>query len=168
LSPSENWAFIQSLNATGTPLTALETFKPLVVSLVASNNGGFKGSKSEEYFEQVDQLLGSLRSASSKNKLTNDYLTVFALTHDGTKLSTQFSAQRRWLTEKYNGCTSVAEQEFIRRMDDLATYWVKAINFDLNKLAAIPETEVPNHIESRRLSAFYTLRMQDTKWQTQF
>jgi len=108
---SENWAFdmFQSLNATGTPLTALETFKPLVVSLVASNNGGFKGSKSEEYFEQVDQLLGSL-SASSKNKLTNDYLTVFALTHDGTKLSTQFSAQRRWLTEKYNGCTSVAEQ----------------------------------------------------------
>jgi len=104
----------QSLNATGTPLTALETFKPLVVSLVASNNGGFKGSKSE--IEQVDQLLGSLRSASSKNKLTNDYLTVFALTHDGTKLSTQFSAQR-WLTEKYNGCTSVAEQEeFIRRM----------------------------------------------------
>jgi len=59
---SENWAFdmFQSLNATGTPLTALETFKPLVVSLVASNNGGFKGSKSEEYFEQVDQLLGSL------------------------------------------------------------------------------------------------------------
>jgi len=77
----------------------------------ASNNGGFKGSKSEEYFEQVDQLLWS---ASSKNKLTND-LTVFALTHDGT-LSTQFSAQRRWLTEKYNGCTSVAEQEFIRRI----------------------------------------------------
>jgi len=110
----------QSLNATGTPL--LLHFQPLVVSLVASNNGGFKGSKSEEYFEQVDQLLGSLRSASSKNKLTNDYLTVFALTHDGTKLSTQFSAQRR-LTEKYNGCTSVAEQEeFIRRMGDLATY----------------------------------------------
>lgn len=141
---SENWAFdmFQSLNATGTPLTALETFKPLVVSLVASNNGGFKGSKSEEYFEQVDQLLGSLRSASSKNKLTNDYLTLFALTHDGTKLSTQFSAQRRWLTERYNGCTSVAgREEFIRRMGDLATYWVKAINFDPNRLAAIPETE---------------------------
>jgi len=33
---SENWAFdmFQSLNATGTPLTALETFKPLVVSLL--------------------------------------------------------------------------------------------------------------------------------------
>jgi len=50
-------------------------------------------------------------------------------------ISTQFSAQRRWLTEKYNGCTSVAEQEDSSRMGDLATLG-KAINFDLNKLAA--------------------------------
>jgi len=50
LSPYQKaFDMFQSLNATGTPLTALETFKPLV-SLVASNNGGFKGSKSEEYF----------------------------------------------------------------------------------------------------------------------
>jgi len=55
------------------PQASYCTWNLLVVSLVASNNGGFKGSKSEEYFEQVDQLLGSLRSASSKNKLTNDY-----------------------------------------------------------------------------------------------
>lgn len=160
---SENWAFdmFQSLNATGTPLTALETFKPLVVSVVASNNGGFKGSKSEEYFEQVDRLLGSLRSASSKNKLTNDYLTVFALTHDGKKLSTQFSAQRRWLTEKYKECISVAEQEeFIRRMGDLATYWVKAIKFDPSKLATVPETEgVPE--PHRKQAALCILYLKD-------
>ncbi len=160
---SENWAFdmFQSLNATGTPLTALETFKPLVVNVIASNNGGFKGSKSEEYFEQVEQLLSPLRSASSKNKLTNDYLTLFALTHDGTKLSTQFSAQRRWLTDRYNGCTSVAErEEFIHRMGNLATYWVKAINFDLNKLAAIPETEgVPE--PHRKQAALCVLYLKD-------
>lgn len=137
---SETWAFdmFQSLNATGTPLTALETFKPLVV---ASNNGGFKGSKSEEYFECVDKLLSPLKSASGKNKLTNDFLTLFALTHDGTKLSTQFSAQRRWLTEKYNECSSVDQkEELIRRMGDLATYWLKVINFDHLRLTAVPET----------------------------
>jgi hypothetical protein len=141
---SEDWAFdmFQSLNATGTPLTALETFKPLVVNFVNSNSAGFKGSKSEDYFEQVDELLSSARSASSKNKLTNDYLTLFALTHDGTKLPTQFSAQRKWLTERYNGCKSMAErEEFIRRMGDLATYLVKAVNFEPNQLTAIPKTE---------------------------
>lgn len=160
---SENWAFdmFQSLNATGTPLTALETFKPLVVNVVASNSGKFKGSKSEEYFEQVDQLLGPLRSASTKNKLTNDYLTLFALTHDGTKLSTQFSAQRRWLTERYKGCASMAErEEFIHRMGDLATYWVKAIKFDPTRLAAIPETEgVPE--PHRKQAALCILYLQD-------
>lgn len=160
---SENWAFdmFQSLNATGTPLTALETFKPLVVNVVSSNRGEFKESKSKKYFEQVDQLLSPLRSASSKNKLTNDYLTLFALTHDGTKLSTQFSAQRRWLTERYNGCTSMTErEEFIRRMGDLATYWLKAINFDPNRLTAIPETEgVPE--PHRKQAALCVLYLQD-------
>lgn len=140
---SETWAFdmFQSLNATGTPLTALETFKPLVVSVVSSN-GGFKDSKSEQYFERVDKLLSPLGSASSKNKLTNEFLTLFALTHDGTKLSTQFSAQRRWLIEKYKLYESVNEkEEFIRRMSDLATYWLNAINFDYTKFSTIPETE---------------------------
>lgn len=160
---SESWAFdmFQSLNATGTPLTALETFKPLVVNVVSSNSSGFKESKSEEYFERVDQLLSPLRSASSKNKLTNDYLTLFALTQDGSKLSTQFSAQRRWLTEQYNGCKSLAEQEeFIRRMGDLATYWLKVIKFNPNKHPAIPETEgVPE--PHRKQAALCVLYLQD-------
>jgi len=55
----------------------------------------------------------------------------------------------------------VAEQEeFIRRMGDLATYWVKAINFDLNKLAAIPETEgVPE--PHRKQAALCVLYLKD-------
>jgi len=160
---SESWAFdmFQSLNATGTPLTALETFKPLVVNNVASKNGGFKGSKSEQYFECVDNLLNPLKSASSKNKLTNDFLTLFALTHDGTKLSTQFSAQRRWLTEKYSECTSVdKKEEFIRRMGDLAVYWLKAINFEPNRLTVIPGTEEVRELH-RKQAAFCVLYLQD-------
>lgn len=144
---SEDWAFdmFQSLNATGTPLTALETFKPLVVNIVNSKSGnseGFKGSKFEKYFNLVENLLAPLSSASSKNKLTNDYLTLFALTHDATKLSTHFSAQRRWLTETYNKFESLEKQEeFIRSMGDLATYWEKVRKFDPNKQLVIPDTE---------------------------
>ncbi|MEG3839641.1 DUF262 domain-containing HNH endonuclease family protein [Microcoleus sp. herbarium14] len=144
---SEDWAFdmFQSLNATGTPLTALETFKPLVVNIVNSKSDkieGFKGSKSEKYFNLVEQLLAPLSSASSKNKLTKDYLTLFALTQDATKLSTLFSAQRKWLTETYNNFESLEErEEFIHRMGNLATYWEKVRKFDPNKQLVIPETE---------------------------
>ncbi|MCP2729890.1 DUF262 domain-containing protein [Limnofasciculus baicalensis] len=143
----DDWAFdmFQSLNATGTPLTALETFKPLVVNTVNSKsdqNEGFQGSKSEKYFNLVEQLLAPLSSASSKNKLTNEYLTLFALTHDATKLSTHFSVQRRWLTDTYNKFESIEDKEkFIHRMANVATYWEKVRQFDPNKQLVIPETE---------------------------
>lgn len=152
---SEDWAFdmFQSLNATGTPLTALETFKPLVVNIVNSpgrnsddkfknSKSEFKGSKSEKYFTIVESLLAPLSSASSKNKLTNDYLTLFALTYDATKLSTHFSAQRRWLTETYNKSECLEDkEEFIQRMANVATYWEKVRKFDPKKQLPIPGTE---------------------------
>jgi hypothetical protein len=151
----------QSLNATETPLTALETFKPLVVNIVNSQSGNreeFKGSKSEKYFDIVEQLLAPLSSASSKNKLTNDYLTLFALIHDATRLSTHFSAQRRWLTEKYEKFKSLEEkEEFVHRMGDLATYWEKVRKFKPNGLSFIPETEkVPDpHRKEAALCVLY-------------
>ena len=163
---SEDWAFdmFQSLNATGTPLTALETFKPLVVNVVISQSGnseGFKGSKSEKYFNLVEELLAPLSSASSKNKLTNDYLTLFALTHDATKLSTHFSVQRRWLTETYNKFGSPQErEEFIRSMGELAIYWEKVRKFDPNKQLVIPETENVSYPD-RKEAALCVLYLQD-------
>ncbi|MEN9251556.1 MAG: DUF262 domain-containing protein, partial [Thermostichales cyanobacterium BF3_bins_165] len=46
----------QSLNATGTPLTAFETFKPLVVNDVESTGNRYKGSSSEKHLDVVDKL----------------------------------------------------------------------------------------------------------------
>jgi len=163
---SEDWAFdmFQSLNATGTPLTALETFKPLVVNIVNSQSKKreeFKGSKLEKYFTLVENLLAPLSSASSKNKLTNDYLTLFALTHDATKLSTLFSEQRKWLTETYNKFESLEEkEEFVHRMGDLATYCEKVRKFKPNGLSFIPETEKVQD-PHRKEAALCVLYLQD-------
>lgn len=101
---SDDWAFdmFQSLNATATPLTALETFKPLVVNYINSSNGDFKDSNSSKYLKKVEELFDPLNSASSKNQLTNKYLTLFALTYKGDKLTRQFSAQRKWLNREYS------------------------------------------------------------------
>ena len=168
---SEDWAFnmFQSLNATGTPLTALETFRPLVVNFVETNgekatdsNQNFKGSKSEEYFTKVEQLFSPLHSASSKNKLTNDYLTLFGTTYDGGKKpSRQFTAQRKWLTDKYRECdTFHKKEEFIRRMGDLAAYWENVIKFDPKQSSFIPKTQEVDQID-RKLAALCVLYLQD-------
>jgi hypothetical protein len=161
---SEDWAFdmFQSLNATGTPLTAIETFKPLVVNLINSDNTQFKDSQSEQYFAKIDQLFSDLSSASSKSKLTNDYLTLLGLTYDGGKRpSRQFSDQRRWLTDKYKECESLDEKEkFIRQMSDVAQYWENVIKFKPDTYDSIPKTEMADDKNKKR-AALSILYLQD-------
>ncbi len=160
---SDDWAFdmFQSLNATGTPLTAIETFKPLVVNSVNSFTEEFKNSKSEFYFTQVDKLFSSFKNAASKNKLTNEYLTLFGTTYDGGKEpSRQFSSQRRWLTEQYNKCATLQEkEEFVHRMANLAMYWENVIKFDPNKDSAIYKIEGVTD-QDRKQAEFCALYLQ--------
>lgn len=132
----------QSLNATGTPLTALETFKPLVVNSAENMGGGYFNSTSEGHFEHIDNLFKSATKAADKNTLTNEYLTAFALMHDGTKLPSQFSVQRMWLTQRYDTCETMPKrEEFVRRMGNLAVYWEQVVRADLKKLNLLPGTE---------------------------
>jgi hypothetical protein len=113
----------QSLNATGTPLTALETFKPLVINSVTLAGNRFEESSFKEYFSEIDTLFERLTSANSKNERTNEYLTLYAQTYNGNKLSKQFSKQRKWLTDIYENLSSVQKKEnFVRNMGDVALY----------------------------------------------
>jgi hypothetical protein len=162
LPNSEDWAFdmFQSLNATGTPLTALETFKPLVVNSV-SNNGGFQESLSADYFAEIDNLFSDCKSSSDKNKLTNDYLNLFGLTYNGGKEpSRQFSSQRRWLTDRYNECSSPNDkQEFIHRMADIATYWNDLVKY--KDPAEAPIFEETQYQEQKKEAIFCLVYLQD-------
>lgn len=140
---NDEWAFdmFQSLNATGTPLTAIETFKPMVVNK-SNNNGGFKGSDSEKYFDDVDELLGNSNTSAQKNKLTNDFITALALIVEGKKISSRFSEQRKWLNERYNQCQTFEDcEEFTHQMSDLANYLNELLNFNPNESVAIAGTE---------------------------
>jgi len=147
---SENWAFdmFQSLNASGTPLTAIETFKPLVVNDFENNNdnGRFKGSNAEFYFNNIDRYLDE-RTTTKKGKTTTEYLSTFALCFDGNKdiISTLFSSQRAWLNAHYNPNQHdiAKKEEFVRRMSDLALFFENVINYDPNNstLSAIDGLE---------------------------
>ncbi len=123
---NEDWAFdmFQSLNATGTPLTAIETFKPLVVNITEVNEVSFKNSENEKHFTKVEDLFTKAKDAAQKSKLTNDFLTSFAITIDGSKLSSHFSHQRKWLDKYFNELQPYAEKaHFIKFFGDYADYY---------------------------------------------
>jgi hypothetical protein len=161
---SEEWAFdmFQSLNASGTPLTAIETFKPLVVNYLAQEGKLFKDTESNKYFSKVDKLVGETGPSAKKNKLTDEFLTIFALSHDGHTLSSQFSLQRRYLNDRLRAAAGSAEREnFIQQMGELASYWDSVIGFEPNNELAIAGLEAITQTE-KAVSGFCVLFLRDS------
>ncbi len=133
---NEEWAFdmFQSLNATGTPLTAIETFRPLVVNTVEKNfNHKFKDSDSDIYFRKVEDFLSDngKADAQTKNRRTNDYLTSFFIAYKGTTISTHFSLQRRELIDAYRALTDYnTKLTFIKKMGNYAEFYQNWLRYD--------------------------------------
>lgn len=126
IEPSrEELAFdmFQSLNATGTPLTAIEVFKPLVVQSERDQGNGYDESDSQEHFDNIERMFGRVKSASTKNRRTNQLMTTFALSLDGKKLSNRFSEQRKWIQERYREQSSIDEKrKFSSKLSSTASY----------------------------------------------
>jgi hypothetical protein len=161
---SEEWAFdmFQSLNASGTPLTAIETFKPLVANHLAQEGKNFKDTNSNKYFSKVDKLVSETGPSAKKNKLTDEFLTIFALSHDGHTLSSQFSLQRRYLNDRFGAADGASgREEFIRQMGELATYWDSVIGFEPNNNLAIAGLENLEQ-EQKAVSGFCILFLKDS------
>lgn len=130
----DDWAFdmFQSLNATGTPLTAIETFKPTVVNTVDNEPGcQFKESESDNSFKKVEDFLSDATTAQQKNRRTNDYLTSFFVAYDGRTISTHFSYQRKVLNDVYESLVSLKDKEdFITKMGNYAKFYQRWIKYD--------------------------------------
>lgn len=138
----DDWAFdmFQSLNATGTPLTAIETFKPTVVNTVDGETGHqFKDSDSDKSFKKVEKFLSEATTAAQKNKRTNDYLTSFFVAYDGRTMSTHFSYQRKVLNNVYDSLTEFASKEyFVKQMGNYAEFYQKWIKYDGKDNSSFP------------------------------
>lgn len=119
---NEEWAFdmFQSLNASGTPLTAIETFKPLVVNVAGDKN---ENSDINKYFDCIENLFRDENSAATKSKLTNEFLTSFAIVANSTKLEGHFSAQRKYLNDIYKDLSTEEKTSFIRFMGNYAEFY---------------------------------------------
>ncbi len=111
---NDDWAFdmFQSLNATGTPLTAIEVFQPLVVNVTNQKEDSYKKSSAQKSFVQIEELFKDAKTAAQKSQRSNDLLTSLRIAVDGNKLESHFSKQRKWLSEVYESkCKSYEEQK---------------------------------------------------------
>lgn len=161
---SKDWAFdmFQSLNATGTPLTAIETFRPMVVNLADTADGGFAGSRIQGFLSEVDTLLQRETTAAQKSKLTNEFLTVFAYAHDGTKLSRRFSQQRKWLERRYTECAGQGDREdFVSHMSEVAIYLKEIFDFDHESINTFPGLNEISR-DQKELATVCVLYLQDS------
>lgn len=150
---NEDWAFdmFQSLNATGTPLTAIETFKPRVVQFERGEGDGYQKSGSESHFMRIDKFLDQAKTAPEKGKLTNRLLVAYALAWDGTKLASRFSEQRKWLQRAYEKQQDAeAKRKFIECFANTADFFRKVWE---GYRGPAPLASIAGHAEADGVSA---------------
>ena len=122
----EEWGFdmFQSLNTTGTPLTALETLLPQVIRAEERYSGAWPESKSQVSMERVERLFRVTKTNEQKNRRTNELLGTFALCYEGKKLGNKFSGQSRWLKQTYRDFESMGfRREWLRCLAGVAEFY---------------------------------------------
>ena len=132
LDPTQpEWGFdmFQALNSTGTPLTALETFKPVVIQSAGQEEGkDWQTSVAKGHFDEMEELFENTRTNEQKNRRTNELLTAARLCFDGVKLGNKFSAQHRWIQDVYGrpSVTATQRTEFLEKLARLASFYYTA------------------------------------------
>jgi hypothetical protein len=127
---NEEWGFdmFQALNATGTPLTAMETFLPQVMQ--AELNAGHVWAKtpSREFMDEISGLFEVTTTNEQKTQRTNELLGTFALCYEGERLGNKFSAQRRWMTGVYEKRLSTIQQKraFLGNLSRVSNFYYDA------------------------------------------
>ena len=119
-----------SLNTTGEPLTAIETFKPRVISFERKNgNINFSRSESARQFERLEANLNHIYPETDKRQReTKELLVTFALYLEGHKLPLNLASQRTYLRSKFGeAANSDLKRQMVQSLADIAefrqTYW---------------------------------------------
>ena len=127
---NEDYAFtiFESLNTTGEPLTAFETFKPRVVSNEGLEHYGT--SESRKSLEEVEGYLGKFKVGAPLQTATTNFLVTFALSETGTKLSKRLSDQRSYLRQEFDRHANSPTERlaFLNCMRDVSSFVDSAWN----------------------------------------
>lgn len=119
---NEDYAFdmFESLNTTGEPLTAFETFKPRVIHFEGLDS--YENTTSYEYMQAVEAYLEGFTKTDEKQDATSRLIVAFASAERGEKLSKRLSDQRRFFKECFDKFGADAKREFVRHLSHCALF----------------------------------------------
>lgn len=101
---TEDYAFdiFDALNTTGEPLTAIETFKPLVIRREeADTEGGYLASSSYRDLLHVEEEIENQPSNDARQRESRQVITALALYTQGDKIPESLNSQRTFLRAAY-------------------------------------------------------------------
>lgn len=121
---NEDYAFtiFESLNTTGEPLTAFETFLPRVV--MAKGMDAYRGSDEHKYMMAVQSYLDRFGVGEKLQNATRELLVTFALAETGKKLSKRLPDQRVYMKDTFDRHkdSDVERTSYLRHLSDTATF----------------------------------------------
>jgi uncharacterized protein with ParB-like and HNH nuclease domain len=141
----EKYAFeiFDSLNTTGEPLTALQTFKPQIIRFENENSNGYVGSKSEEEYRKVESYIDSFKSPVKKQNESKEIVIPFALFLTGKKMSKSLDDQRRYLRTTYSKVVNHNPEKallYVHQLKNIVDYKKKFWNSKL-LLSQLPQVK---------------------------
>ncbi|WP_406495123.1 DUF262 domain-containing HNH endonuclease family protein [Streptomyces sp. NBC_01604] len=120
----EDYAFtiFESLNTTGEPLTAFETFLPRVV--MAEKIQDYQDSDAHAYMKAVQGYLDRFDVGDKLQNATRDLLVTFALAETGEKLSKRLPDQRVYMRDTFEGHKDSEDDRsaYLRHLRDTAAF----------------------------------------------
>lgn len=120
----EKYAFdiFDSLNTTGEPLTAIQTFKPQVIRF-ENEEKKYEGSTCEECFETVNSYLDNYSSSDARQKESKEIVVSFALYNSGKKETLSLDPQRKYLRGNFNLISgSDKKRDFVNGLKEIVVY----------------------------------------------
>lgn len=108
-SKGDAYAFdmFDALNTTGEPLTAYETFKPVVIEDVGLSS--YRASAEYQYLEKIDTYIAI--KPTDRVRRTEKLVIHAGLHESGIKGTKRLSEQRRWLRSHYTKLPSQSEKQ---------------------------------------------------------
>lgn len=117
---NEDYAFtiFESLNTTGEPLTAFETFKPRVVNVVGLAE--YDASIEKRMMDEIGTYLSRFKVGKDLQDATRDLLIQFFASYSGDKVSGRLAEQRSKLKTSFEETNNT--QDFIKTLSTTANF----------------------------------------------